>query len=66
MKRSTSNIRLCNFFPDIEVWPDVSELTLTSGENRTFTCKGNIPVQWYFNQYDQISPVQKVNTIGFS
>lgn len=44
----------------VEIRPDVTELTLESGDNRTLICKGSMPVQWYFNQYNHITPILSV------
>lgn len=43
------------FSIDLEILPDLSEyiLTLNSTENDlNITCKGNVPVQWHFEQFD--------------
>lgn len=40
---------------DLEIFPCLTEyiLTINSTKNdHNFTCKGNEPVQWYFEQYD--------------
>lgn len=45
------------FCPDLEILPDTSELFLTlnsSVEQRTLTCKGNVPIQWHFKQYNEV------------
>jgi len=48
------------FFSDIHIWPDVPELTLTSGADLTLKCTGDIPVKWKQNQYDSSLLTEKV------
>lgn len=40
------------FVLDINISPDVPELTLTSGADLTLTCTGDVPVKWNVSQYD--------------
>lgn len=48
---------------DIQIWPDVPELTLTSGADLTLKCTGNVPVKWTLtNYYDPSLLTDKVNT----
>jgi len=37
---------------EINISPDVPELTLTSGADLTLTCTGDVPVKWNVSQYD--------------
>lgn len=40
---------------DLEILPALAEYTLTSDsteDERTFTCRGNVPVKWFFERYD--------------
>lgn len=41
---------------DLEILPDTPEHQLRPNspiENRTLACKGNVPIQWHFKQYDE-------------
>lgn len=38
---------------DVQIWPDVPELTLTSGADLTLKCTGDVPIKWNQNQYDK-------------
>lgn len=47
---------------DIQIWPDVPELTLTSGADLTLKCTGNVPVKWTLtNYYDPSLLTDKVS-----
>lgn len=48
------------FYSDIQIWPDVPELTLTSGADLTLKCTGDVPVKWKQDQYDPSLHIEKV------
>lgn len=48
------------FYLDVHIWPDVPELTLTSGADLTLKCTGDVPVKWNQNQYDPTLLIEKV------
>jgi len=48
------------FYSDVRIWPDVPELTLTSGADLTLKCTGDVPVKWNQNQYDPSLLIEKV------
>jgi len=52
-----------SFYSDIHIWPDVPELTLTSGADLTLKCTGDVPVKWNQNQYDPTLLIEKVRII---
>lgn len=45
---------------DVHIWPDVPELTLTSGADFILKCTGDVPIKWNQNQYDQNLLTDKV------
>ncbi|XP_022178523.1 vascular endothelial growth factor receptor 1 isoform X3 [Myzus persicae] len=51
---------------DIHIWPDVPELTLTSGADLTLKCTGDVPVKWNQNQYDSTLLIEKNSSIDIS
>lgn len=49
------------FYLDVHIWPDVHELTLTSGADLTLKCTADVPVKWTVkNHYDPSLHVVKV------
>ncbi|KAF0766886.1 vascular endothelial growth factor receptor 1 isoform X2 [Aphis craccivora] len=51
---------------DIQIWPDVPELTLTSGADLTLKCTGDVPVKWKQDQYDPSLHIEKNSSINIS
>ncbi|XP_050544021.1 vascular endothelial growth factor receptor 1 isoform X2 [Daktulosphaira vitifoliae] len=50
----------------IHIWPDVPELTLTSGADLTLKCTGDFPVKWNHTQYDPNLNSEVSSTITIS
>lgn len=50
---------------DVHIWPDVPELTLTSGADLTLTCTADVPVKWNHTLFDSdlSMKVEKVRII---
>ncbi|XP_050420983.1 vascular endothelial growth factor receptor 1 isoform X2 [Adelges cooleyi] len=51
---------------NIHIWPDVPELTLTSGADLTLKCIGDVPVKWNHSQYDPNLNVDVSSSISIS
>ncbi|XP_060867787.1 vascular endothelial growth factor receptor 1 isoform X2 [Metopolophium dirhodum] len=51
---------------DIRIWPDVPELTLTSGADLTLKCTGDVPVKWNQYQYDPSLLIERNSSIDIS
>ncbi|VVC44268.1 Protein kinase, ATP binding site,Tyrosine-protein kinase, active site,Immunoglobulin [Cinara cedri] len=51
---------------DIQIWPDVPELTLTSGADLTLKCTGDVPVKWNYSQFDPNLIIEKTSSITIS
>ncbi|XP_025418891.1 vascular endothelial growth factor receptor 1 isoform X3 [Sipha flava] len=51
---------------DLQIVPDVPELTLTSGADFILQCMGDVPVTWKLEKYDPNLNVKKMSSIDIS